>query len=120
MARLHPFPLPRPLNQDAILTATVDDVASSLCKSVPYLSQSEKSFAGTLASGAPLWFASRWYERQQDVHRHGWCGVVRDILQHDILAGGDHKTSVNLQQPLLTWWMLPDIFENNKQPAVKA
>lgn len=115
VARLHPFPLLRPVDQDAILTAAVEETASNLCKSVPYLSQSERSFAGILASGAPLWSASGWYKRRQDVQRSVWCGVVRDFLQRDILTDGTYETSVNLQQPILTWWMLPDIFETRQK-----
>ena len=120
VARLHPYPLVRPKNQEAILLAAVEEMASNLCKTVPYLSQRIHSFAGLLACGSPLHFSMAWYKRRQDVPRTVWCGTVRDFLQRDILAGGAYETSLELTRPLLTWWMLPDIFEPApiKKPAL--
>ncbi|KAK5685013.1 hypothetical protein LTS10_003088 [Elasticomyces elasticus] len=115
VAGLHPYPLVRPINQDALLVAAVEEVASNLCRCLPFVTQREHSSAGLLACGGPLYFAGAWYKARQDVRRATWCETVREFLQRDALAGGSYETSINLQQPLLTWWMLPDIFKQPKE-----
>ena len=104
VAKLHPYPLLRPSNQDAILTEAANETADNLCQSVAFLSSAESSSAGILACGGPLHFASTWYERRQDQEKYVWCDVVRKSLQQNVTT--ESVFSLNLHVPVLTWWML--------------
>jgi len=106
VARLHPYPLVRPVNQDAILMAAVDDTANNFCQSIAYLAFTERSSSGVLSCAAPLYFAAAWYTHRRDLRRLAWCNVVRGFLQSKGLANGAEADSLNLQRPVLTWWML--------------
>ena len=112
VARLHPYPLLRQINQNEELLAAVDETAQSLCESIAYFTEGDFGFAGILASAGPLHFAAKWFERRND-ERLLWCTHVRDFLQQDALLGGSTQTSLDLSKPVFTWWMLPDIFQGS-------
>lgn len=93
------------LNIDSAAVATeAEECANDLCRTLPYISMPEHGFAGTIASTAPLHFASTWFERKKLLPRLEWCNRVRDYMEQN------GPTELNLRRPILTWWMLPGAF----------
>ncbi|KAK4507907.1 hypothetical protein PRZ48_001642 [Zasmidium cellare] len=115
VARLYPYPLLAAVNQDqeAMLDASIDECATSLCQSIAFLSQGNHGFAGVISCGAPLHFSSEWFRKKQQQKRLLWANHVREFLQRDILLGESLNTSLDLGKPVFTWWMLPDIFADS-------
>lgn len=115
VSRLYSYPLlaAAHLDQEAMLNASIDECAVSLCQSVAFLSKGNHGFAGIVSCGAPLHFASECFRTRLQQKRLLWSIHVREFLQRDILLGGSHNTSLDLQKPVFTWWMLPDIFSGS-------
>lgn len=115
VSRLYPYPLLAAAHpdQDAMLNASIEECATSLCQSVAFLSKGNYGFAGIISCGAPLHFTSECFRKSHQQKRLLWSNHVREFLQRDILLGGSHNTSLDLQKPVFTWWMLPDIFTNS-------
>ena len=109
VARLHPYPLVRPKNQEVSLLSGADECALNLCQSIAYLSRPEHASCGIVACGGPLHFASGWFKQQENLHGLLWSRHVREFLQRDVLLGGSYDTSLDLSRPVLVWWMLPKI-----------
>lgn len=109
VAALHPYPTVRPQNQETSLTASIDECAVNLCQSIAYLIHTDHASCGIVACSPVLHFSAQWFERQGDTHRLMWVRHVREFLQRDVLLGGGYDTSINVDRPLFTWWMLPDI-----------
>ena len=114
VAALHPYPLIRTQKQEASLTAAASECAINLCQSVAYLTKSEHASCGIVACSGPLYFASEWFERQQSLQRLVWTRHTHDFLQREILLGGAHLTSLNIQRPIFTWYMLSDLMDTVK------
>ena len=87
-------------------TDEANECATHLCRSLAFLSAQQHRSAGTLACGAPLYWAERWFESQKDMKRTQLCQKIRHSLEDD------SPTPLNLHHPVFTWWMLPNILVN--------
>lgn len=88
------------------LSANVDECANNLCKSVPYLAQTEFNSAGMLSCAGPLHFAAEWFELQHEDGKLEWINQVRAVLRREARSSPE-RSSMNLQNPVFGWWMLP-------------
>lgn len=89
----------------ATLVYEADDYAIHLCRSLAFMSLQQHRSAGMLASSGPLYWASAWFERSGNFEMKGACRRVREAFERD------SPTPLNLQHPVFTWWMLPNIFD---------
>nr|POF15168.1 hypothetical protein CFP56_42056 [Quercus suber] len=111
LARQHAYPLVRGYNQDAVLTAEIDETAANLCQCVPYLLAEQNQTMGTIISVGPLYFALNWFKQRHDLLRARWCEHgIHSIQQGEVLSGV-YDTALNLARPMICWWMLPDVVD---------
>ena len=91
-------------NHCDVLTEEASEHASDLVRTLAFLSAAEHRAAGVLACSGPLHWAERWYVQQGETEKVGLCRSIRDSLERE------SATPLNLHNPVFTWWMLPNIF----------
>lgn len=89
----------------AALAKEANDTAYHLCRSLAFLSSPQHRVAGILACSGPLYWAETWFTRQKNGRMQSLCQGIRTSLEQD------HRTPLNLQKPVFTWWMLPSLFD---------